>query len=1474
MTRRFCLFAACAAAVAFNAFGATCTYTDGAWDTPPSGEADDIVIVSGDLTWGAALPHKVASWTQGEDYTGTVMFETTYGDAFPLFEVTGDVVLNGGTWKHKANSGSSFTWRLNVKIGGGLTIGENAVINANGCGRTSWVSVDGVATLSGTGSTYGGHGGTYSKSNAYFPPSGSLFEPEDLGMGGSSQGGGAIRLEVLGAVLHNGKIVCNANGPAYYSGTGGSVYIIADSISGTGTISAAGGDISGRHSGGGGGRIAIKLTGAEADFSNYDIVNLTTTLPAYMNNGPNGVGTVYAETAADEPHQGWLIFKGDGNSRESWGYAHYADPFAYDVAELKFAKITLTNNVMMLVYTGKTLDISDTVIESSDATASAVNGIAVLGSLVTKSGAGSCQKINCRIDAYGDLGSEAEKLEFAGGSSFKVIDGKTVTCVGDVQMDSGSKLIIDGELVVDGNLTMAGGATGSHTGPATEPTAHFNLSVTGNLTMEETSEISVKGCGYAANKKPTTETGEGATHGGRGLDGYGNFYSLLPYGSVKDPVTCGAGRSGAGGGAVKIVVGGVFTANGTINANGGGDGTYYGGAGGSVNVTAGSLAGAGTIMADGQNPSYGNIGPAGGGRIAVKLTGAQAGFDDFTGEIHAYGGRPGNHGFGGAGTVFKKRGDQTMDQGALIVNNYGVDRTVTKAGTYLGDRVTDCTSFGDVIVRGGAKLILADGMTVYVSGCISNVSDLVCGSGSTIEFVGSTPSTIFGNQTFANLVCKTPGKQVLVAAGSTQTVTGTLNFDGAADNKIVLKGIDDSSWTLQNGDASISMSGVSVGGCQSQAAMTVMNGDDLNGNSDNITFKNITPGETITWTGAVDSRWGAEGNWDLQRVPISTDRVVIPSGAKSMPKIGVGVSLLDLTVAEGASFDIGGNAVEVAGETVINGELVCAGSASLTLRGNVQIGGVVRPAQSVVILAGVEAQVVSVGADAAFNVIRIENTDVTVSGTLKGAELQIGDATKAYDVKFAKGTTVDVTKLVVPGSESAANVTLQPETSGDDWSLVVCETSVTGVKVANCDASKGVLVVPVKSTDLGGNVNWLFNDTRLHWNGTDPIGPGDDVVLDKGVAATLTEVTSVKSLALDPGSSLVMKAQLAVFGSVTIGDGSTLTLNKPSTVGGNLVVLKGGTITHDAPTEAEMNCIDLTVAGSGYLAAGATIMADGKAGSSSRGKRGYLDGSAGGSYGGRGYTGYKTVGGACYGSIVDPRDVGSRGGQDAFAGGCVILSFGKGFTLDGTISADGNPTSYYSPSGGSVNITAAQLTGSGSFHANGAGNQFCGAGGRLAVRLTAHGSKFSDFQGTYQMRGGLSGQNEMGSSGTLFISTADDPDGHGLLRIFKQELVTIQENDERTDFPKTATNNPREVDNVFVDIGNNAVLNLTSDAVVSDLTMGAAAKVRLNGYRLHILARKHALGASKDKDWRTNAQILHDDGGEIVWGKGLMLIIR
>ena len=84
------------------------------------------------------------------------------------------------------------------------------------------------------------------------------------------QGGGAFQLNVAGTLTNNGTMSANGatgpHDPLYPSGggAGGSIYIIADTIAGTGVFEALGGD-GGIHtssgwvdgSGGGGGRIAV-----------------------------------------------------------------------------------------------------------------------------------------------------------------------------------------------------------------------------------------------------------------------------------------------------------------------------------------------------------------------------------------------------------------------------------------------------------------------------------------------------------------------------------------------------------------------------------------------------------------------------------------------------------------------------------------------------------------------------------------------------------------------------------------------------------------------------------------------------------------------------------------------------------------------------------------------------------------------------------------------------------------------------------------------------------------------------------------------------------------------------------------------------------------------------------------------------------------------------------------------------------------
>jgi hypothetical protein len=121
----------------------------------------------------------------------------------------------------------------------------------------------------------------------------------------------------------------------------------------------------------------------------------------------------------------------------------------------------------------------------------------------------------------------------------------------------------------------------------------------------------------------------------------------VSYGSILDPLSYGSGGWGdnsyyGGGGIVRLVVGGALTVDGTIAARGFGYALWGeevrggAGSGGSINLTAASLSGAGTIDANGGN--NGVYGPGSGGRVRIALTGSGATFDTFAGTIQAIGG--------------------------------------------------------------------------------------------------------------------------------------------------------------------------------------------------------------------------------------------------------------------------------------------------------------------------------------------------------------------------------------------------------------------------------------------------------------------------------------------------------------------------------------------------------------------------------------------------------------------------------------------------------------------------------------------------------------------------------------------------------------------------------------------------------------------------------------------------------------------
>ncbi len=217
-------------------------------------------------------------------------------------------------------------------------------------------------------------------------------------------------------------------------------------------------------------------------------------------------------------------------------------------------------------------------------------------------------------------------------------------------------------LTVTGDVLLGAG-TWTCGGPADEPVELVNVVAGGSFSIGANARI-VVGTGANFNDNDGAPRGYTADHGpgflrtaGGSFAGEGghitNTTGFVSYGSILNPLSYGSGGHGdssnyGGGGIVKLDVGGALTVDGVIRSRGFGyalNGTNPdtgepnaggAGSGGSINITAASLSGLGSIDANGGN--NGLYGPGSGGRVKVALTGANAGFTGFAGTIEAVGG--------------------------------------------------------------------------------------------------------------------------------------------------------------------------------------------------------------------------------------------------------------------------------------------------------------------------------------------------------------------------------------------------------------------------------------------------------------------------------------------------------------------------------------------------------------------------------------------------------------------------------------------------------------------------------------------------------------------------------------------------------------------------------------------------------------------------------------------------------------------
>lgn len=263
-------------------------------------------------------------------------------------------ILNGGLLTHAVNAAVEEN-KIDLMILGDIDIEAGGMID---------VRTKGYAVNKGPGAPGKQGGGSHGGRGVYTalttgPCYGSIIAPTSLGSGGYwYPGGGAIRLTVSGAMRHNGAILANASAKVakyrtgendHYTGAGGSIFITAGSLMGSGDIQANGGNYMGNY-GGGGGRVALVLTGSGADFAQYsgaatayggridaiDGIMTTPQVPAA------GAGTVYLQTAAEGDRRGTLVIDNDGGFGANYVTDLPADVLA-DPKELRRVNVEVRN---------------------------------------------------------------------------------------------------------------------------------------------------------------------------------------------------------------------------------------------------------------------------------------------------------------------------------------------------------------------------------------------------------------------------------------------------------------------------------------------------------------------------------------------------------------------------------------------------------------------------------------------------------------------------------------------------------------------------------------------------------------------------------------------------------------------------------------------------------------------------------------------------------------------------------------------------------------------------------------------------------------------------------------------------------------------------------------------------------------------------------------------------------------------------
>ena len=1039
-----------------------------------------------------------------------------------------------------------------------------------------------------------------------------------------------------------------------------------------------------------------------------------------------------------------------------------------------------------------------------------------------------------------------------------------------------------------------------------------NIVAGGNITIDAQASVDVTGKGFL------TQCPSGSAGSNRN-GGPGSFAGVSlavrngeveggknVYGSVYFPTNLGAATAfNLGGGATYIHADGNFKLNGSVfaDAKKGGYGDEMQGSGGSVLIECATLSGSGTISAS-TISSLNHA--AGGGRIAVHQSVAtdMAGFE---GLIKAYSVKSGKM-YAGAGTIYLRFAGQELGDGELIIDNDSVACNTLQV-TELAENDVE---FGKVTVKRGGRLHLRAGQTLRVRrGIDTTGGSIYCEANSVVDCSYPNEILFSGKSKFANFICTNDLAELRFASGAENSFgsieDGFLKITGSEQRKIRLVSYpDEEQWYMNLAiNTKVDISHVAISGCDASGGasgtITAILSEDLGGNVGWVFSLPILPGDPIIWTGAEDSSWMNDGNWNdkysKNRIPVSTDMVQIPAGCANYPEIPANAFLELASISIDGSITVGDAAkVIVAGDIVSTGHIALGDKTVLECEGDISMmpGSSFTGDASQVKVVGTGNQTVNLAAQS-YNKVTISKSAGTVampeSFSCKFFDIR---ATGDVSVSFSGSKTYCADVFLVSGYVNGnAALSLGPVSQGDKWKFIVKEKGlVTSTIVSSCDSSGGVAVVADNRSTIDGCVNWVSLD-RVHiWNGPSAGGsvatagnwlPADGlisgsraiVVADGAMSLTSTSSLTLESLDIYPCGNSVgfdSSATLHLNSDFEARSKVSMTLSKPVTVGGDVIFRTGSSLTHKihgTNDRSKLYAVDISSEGDVTIEAGVSVNVVGKGFAKQKGP-GYGGGNAGPipPHGGR-YRGFGTDKN-CYGSILAPVTLGS-GGYSGPGGGAVKIAAQGIITLESDIKAD-SPSYNYANSAGSVYLKCAKLKGSGSVSAT-AGDYtsiYGGCGGRVAVVQTEE-TDFSAWTGTAKARGSYYSNyssQKLGGSGTVYLKSAGSP---GKVIVENWKYFSPAETQIPISDDGNAATAYKDVD--FV-IPSNMTISLLGDVTIHDLDLqSSTSKLRLNGHTLMIVSGTHRNG----RRWGdTYANLVTEDGGEIVWlyRPGLKITVR